>query len=738
MTKLVEQKGTINSLAVILVTLTTTIGAVLFLNLGFALSNVSFWGIIVLIGIAHLITIPTAFSVAEISTSQQSQGSIIYSQTSQTYGYNIGGSIGLMLFLVYSISIAFFAIAFSYAFTPLLQPLAEKLDLDTIDNRYISVPLMILMYLLMKKRSGKLSIKLHYLIAFLLLVVLGFMFTGKSMIEPADISLRSRVVDAKGYFVIFSIIFPAFIGFSAVTGYFKNLKNPTKTLPEGLIVATFISLALFLCMAYKLVTCISIDDLYSNPFAILEITKWKFIVPVGLGLASLVAMFCYAFIGGRTLHAMGTDNIFPFPKFNQYLTDKNPKNNIPSNAIRLTVFFAFFFVLIGNLEFAARVITLFAVTAFGAICILHLLKSLAADPSYRPLFKSRWYISFFGALASVFVFFMLNPTHIFPALLIIGYTYYRITKDKKEGHAIVTLFKGSILQLSYHFQSMSKNATKADKTASWKPYVICVSDTVENSKPSVDLLRWFSHNYGFSTYIHVVKGFLSKETFAMAEQLKIDYHKVMNMKKNRIHFDALISPSVASAVAQAIQLPGISGKRNNMLMFQYNQLHPQYLAEPVSTMPIASAANYDICILGSGEKAFLNRKEIHVWNNYADYENARLMLLLSYILLDNPEWSNATLKFFSLIPEAESEWRKQELLRFIKNGKIPIAPEDVKLVINPNNDMYSIKKVVSDKSAEASLTLIGFTIDQVKEFGVDIFAGIQTNGNLLFVNSHLE
>jgi solute carrier family 12 (sodium/potassium/chloride transporter), member 2 len=78
------------------------------------------------------------------------------------------------------------------------------------------------------------------------------------------------------------------------------------------------------------------------------------------------------------------------------------------------------------------------------------------------------------------------------------------------------------------------------------------------------------------------------------------------------------------------------------------------------------------------------------------------------------------------------------LLRFIKNGKIPIAPEDVKLVINPNNDMYSIKKAVSDKSAEASLTLIGFTIDQIKEFGVDIFAGIQTKGNLLFVNSHLE
>ena len=40
-----------------------------------------------------------------------------------------------------------------------------------------------------------------------------------------------------------------------------------------------------------------------------------------------------------------------------------------------------------------RIISMFFMVTYGAICLISVLEHFAADPSYRPTFKSRWYIS---------------------------------------------------------------------------------------------------------------------------------------------------------------------------------------------------------------------------------------------------------------------------------------------------------------------------------------------------------
>ena len=74
-------------------------------------------GIIIL---GHIVTIPTAFAVAEIATNQRVEGGGAYYIISRSFGMNIGGAIGIALYFSQAISVAFYVIAFGEAFEPVI------------------------------------------------------------------------------------------------------------------------------------------------------------------------------------------------------------------------------------------------------------------------------------------------------------------------------------------------------------------------------------------------------------------------------------------------------------------------------------------------------------------------------------------------------------------------------------------------------------------------------------------
>ncbi len=108
--------------------------------------------------------------------------------------------------------------------------------------------------------------------------------------------------------------------------------------------------------------------------------------------------------------------------------------------------------------------------------------------------------------------------------------------------------------------------------------------------------------------------------------------------KNRVYLDTIISPSYTSAIAQVIQLSGISGKGNNMMLFEFSQSNPESLTEALSTHDIIYATGFDLCILSTSYKGFGYKKQIHIWIQPDDFDNANLMILLGYIILGHPEW----------------------------------------------------------------------------------------------------
>lgn len=733
---LVNKQATFGTMAVFMTTISTILGAILFLRFGYAVAHVGLLGTMGIIVLGHLVTIPTALAVAEIATNQRVMGGGAYYIISRSFGLNIGGTIGISLFFSQAISVAFYIIAFAEAFDPLLNILSDQLGITQIDNRFISVPAMAILAFIVLRRGANVGMKALYGVVAILFASLIFFFSGESERTVRDINFYESVDNPDSFFYVFTIIFPAFTGLAAGLGLSGDLRDPTKSIPRGTILATLVGIIMYVAVAFKLVLSATPEEMAADQLIMQKIASWGPIIPIGLAAASLSSAIGSILVAPRTLQAIGADDILPAGYINRWISRSKSLNNEPMNASALSVVIAFIFIAVGDIDFVAQIISMFFMVTYGAICLISLLEHFAADPAYRPKFRSSWYLSGIGAVLSIWLMFRMNLPYAVLALIIMSIIYYLISEAKDGRRGLARLFKGVIFQLTRQLQIFAQRANKEDYDNYWRPFVICISRDSFKRRGAFDLLRWLSYKYGFGTYIHYIEGYLSKQT---ASQSKEILEKLINLAagtKNKVYIDTLVSPSYTSAIAQVIQLSGISGKGNNMILFEFSRTDPENLNEPMKNYSLIQSAGFDICILNTSYKGFGYHKEIHIWITSYDFENANLMILLGYIILGHPEWRQSFIKIFAIYKEHELEEKRNNLLELIKSGRLPISPGNIQLI--PANEEKGNKKMIAEKSNEADLTIVGFRKELIKSKGAELFTGYENMGNILFVSSQKE
>ena len=119
-----------------------------------------------------------------------------------------------------------------------------------------------------------------------------------------------------------------------------------------------------------------------------------------------------------------------------------------------------------------------------------------------------------------------------------------------------------------------------------------------------------------------------------------------------------------------------------------------------------------------------------------DFENANLMILLGYIILGHPEWRKGQIKIFATHQPDDMDRKRVDLLDLIKSGRLPISPSNVELI--PAESETNQKAIISKKSVDADLTIIGFRSELIKAEGIKIFSDYEDIGNILFVSSTKE
>ncbi|MDO5607445.1 MAG: hypothetical protein Q4G08_03205 [Capnocytophaga sp.] len=734
--QLQPQKANFGTLPVFLTAISTILGAVMFLRFGFAVGEVGFVGTLAIIIIGHMVTIPTAMALAEIATNQKVEGGGEYFIISRSFGLNIGAAIGLALYLSQAISVAFYVIAFAESFNAVKPWLLSNFGIEIYDNRLFSIPALLLLIALMVTKGADMGMKALYGVVAILFVSLVFFFFGTTeYAQHFDSSqLFASVESGKEFFYVFAIIFPAFTGMTAGVGLSGDLRDPKKSIPLGTILATVSGMVIYIFIALKLVLSASPEDLASDQLIMSKISLWGPIIPVGLAAATISSALGSFMVAPRTLQAIGGDKVFPQENLNKFVAKGTAKNNEPRNATLITSLIALAFVLMGDVNAVAEVISMFFMVTYGALCLISFMQHFAADPSYRPSFKSKWYLSLLGAVMCIYLMFKINTVYAVGAIALMVLIYFYITYKEQDKKGMANIFQGVIHQFNRNLRVFLQKKTESDEQEGyWRPGVICLSKDSFERFSAFELMKWISQRYGFGTYIHFEQGHFSKNSKEDADRKLQKLIEIANKTHSNVFLDTIISPSNTNAIVQAIQQPGISGQSNNIMLFEYKKGETEWISAIVKDYGLISSAGYDLLILETSDKGFGYHNEIHVWIKKEDYENANLMILLSYIILGHRDWRNAEIKIFAAVDKSKFEQEKNSLIELTKTGRLPISPNNIIVIpIDDNIDKY---RMINEKSKLADLTIVGFHESNIKSKGIDVFNAYPDLGNVLYVNT---
>lgn len=717
--------------------ISTILGAILFLRFGYAVGTLGFWGVILIVLLGHTVTIPTAFAISEIATNKRVEGGGEYFIISRSFGLNIGATIGMALFLSQAISVAFYVIAFTEAFDFFFVWVKDTHGI-TLPRQAVSIPVMLLLASLILVKGANLGVKALYFVVAILFITLILFFVGTTEFAQSGNYniMQDSIRNQKDFFKVFAIIFPAFTGMTAGVGLSGDLKKPGKSIPLGTTVATIAGMIIYFFIAYKLSSSASPKDLVEDQFVMGKIAIWGvWVVPIGLAASTISSALGSVMVAPRTLQAIAGDESFPVIKMNKWLSKGRIKDSEPFNASLITVLIALAFVAVGNINAVAEVISMFFMVTYGSLCLISFLNHFGSSPSYRPSFKSKWILSLLGFIISIWVMFKINMPYAISAVVLMTVLYIYVNSYHKDRKGLASLFANTIFQINRTLQLYLQKEKSDQKTfEDWRPSAICISKSSFDRITPFLLVKWISYKYGFGTYLHKISGYYSKATVEESKSAQKKLIKNLVDAKSYVFVDTIISPSTTSAIAQAIQMPGIAGMENNMIIFDYNKENPTELPAIIDNFTLVSAGKFDVCILADSPKPMFYKNGIHVWIKSSDTENANLMIMLSFIILGHPDWAKGNIKIYDICRAKDLHKTKLEMAELVETGRLPITEKNIEIIIQ--EDDVSPKTLINEKSGDAALTIIGFREKLIKHEREKYFADYDNIGTILFVNAY--
>ena len=696
------------TLPVFLASISTILGAILFLRFGYAVAHVGLAGTMGIIVLGHLVTIPTALAVSEIATNRRVAGGGAYYIISRSFGTSIGGAIGISLYLSQAISVAFYLAAFAEAFAPVYEWVFARYDFLP-NARWVSIPSTFLLIGLVLFKGANLGVRaLRVVAAILGLSIAAFLFgQGPEEIRPDGVHLTDIVANADDFGIVFAVCFPAFTGMIAGLGLSGDLKNPQRSIPLGTIAATLAGMLIYGIVAVKLAASATPEAMAADQLIMAQIALWGPAIFIGLGAAALSSALGSILVAPRTLQALARDRVLPFPGLNRLFEKGVGEGQEPVSAAAASGALAIVFVVMGDIDFIAQVLSMFFMVTYGALCTVAFLEYFAGNPSYRPTFRSRWYISLLGAVMCGLIMVRMNALYAFVGVAVMGALYYWLRRTHTDERGLQAIFRGTMFQLTRRMQiTLQKNrALSADE--GWRPAIIALTRFGEHRVAHFDLLRWISHRHGFGQFVQFVEGDFSPDSNREARRRVGRLIDQTAVSRAGVFVGALVSPDYRTALTQVLQMPGISGLPNNCLLLEFDGRNREEVPEVVEGAELAAEAGFNVLVLRSSPVRFGFRSSIHLWITERKLENAPLMILLSYILVGHPEWKRAEIQVFLSFASSRTEQESSRLSHLMAQWRLPIASHNVTSVVCATPE--DMEREVERRSSEAGLVISGLS-----------------------------
>ena len=453
-------------------TVLTILGAIMYLRLGWVVGNAGLLGAIIIILLAHLITVSTGLSVASIATNTRVGAGGAFAIISQSLGLEVGGSVGVPLFLAQSISVALYVLAFSEAW-------------QRIFPTHPFVLVAILSFLVVFA-IAYVSIQFATRIQFLILAVVALSLVSVFL---ASFPLAGRVgltvtpvlwgsFGQRPFWATFAVFFPAVTGIMAGISLSGNLRDPRRSIPLGTMGAIGVTMAIYLALAIWLARAATSDELLNTSTIMVDKAFVGWFVLAGMLGATFSSALGSLVAAPRVMHALAVYRIVPYSRFFGQATAKGE----PRPAMFATAVTGFVALLIalagGGLDQVAEIITMFFLITYAMLNLVVLFEQTLSMVSFRPTFNIPRIVPFIGMSGCLFVMFLINPTFsLVASVLVLGVYGYLVRRNLQTLPSDVR--SGLFTSLAEWAVKRSSQMPSANERT-WKPMVLVpVSSTGE-------------------------------------------------------------------------------------------------------------------------------------------------------------------------------------------------------------------------------------------------------------------
>lgn len=682
-------------IGVYLPSLLTILGLVMYLRFGWVVGNLGLGLTLVVVLLATSITFITGLSASAIATNMQVGAGGEYFMISRSLGLELGGAIGIPLYLSRTLSITFYSFGLAEAIAIFIPELAmsDKLLIQ------ILAAIIVISTTLLSSRSADLVLKLQIPILIAVGLSIVALFVGISLHDFRQPDFRASYLTApEGFWYVFAVFFPAVTGFTAGIGMSGDLKNPQMSIPKGTMGAILTGLLLYLMIPILLSIsgAMSQEDLANS-----GVETWTQIAVFGGFLifpaiwgAILSSAIGSVLSGPRVLQALAKDGLAP------KVFAQTSKTGEPVKATLVSGVIAVLAVTLGGLNTVAQFVSILFLTLYVMINLSAMVESLVGDPSYRPTIKVPWYISLAGVFGAIFVMFLISPIACFAALGLETLLYFFLrgrTLQKEWGDARAG-FWFIIARYALVHHRPARNRTR-----NWRPTLLVFVNDVRKNLNVLRLACWFSHNTGIVTASHLVEGDLHAKGKDLPSMRNIMNRVIIKEKLTAFSEVNVVQDFVTGAIHVA-QANGIAGIKSNTVVFSWPNSEERLIKILQISNNLAEANISTVLARLNWRLEPGQPKEIHLWWGGRGV-NGDLTILFAHLLSLNDPWINANITVHSIV---SSEKAKKGLEKHLKErlSKIRITAL-VKVYIKLDGE--STADIIHRQSSEATVTFMGMS-----------------------------
>ena len=646
----------------------TILGVIMYLRMGWVVGNAGLRNTLIILLIANLITLFTSFSISSIATNMRMKGGGAYYLISRSLGAEVGGSIGIPLYLAQALVISLYIVGFAESLSMLFP------HLNHLVVTFSTLTLLTIIALV----STKLAIKVQYIILGAVILSLVSFFSGRTVtFENAHIA--AQYADGYDFWSVFAIFFPAVTGILSGLSLSGDLKNPSKNIPAGTIFAVMAGALIYLVVAIWFSLGASPNELIGNNLVMISMARWGPLIYAGIWGATLSSALANILAAPRTLQALAADGIV----FRIFRKGRG-QNNEPVIATFFTFILVGFVLLVGELNTIAPVLTIFFLITYGSINITSFLEGLIKRPGFRPTFRVHWVVSLAGAAGCIWVMFLINPMACvvgFAFVLVIYLVLKRIQIQKNWGD-----FRRGIWSALIQF-SLFNLERSTDHSVSWRPSLLLISRDLIPKQKLIEVAVGLTRKSGFLTLIN-----LHKTGEFDSEQLdkdSLEFKRVLQEKRIHAFYRNAIVDHYLSGQMIASQLHGIGDFKHNTILLDWTESTKgstsRETSESVDQFKLIrfySERRNSLMLLNvNAEIQRSGYQTIDVWW-FPDEKNGSFMLVLAHLLNSSRYWGESKLTIKTVVLKDKLEQTKVLLAELVSRSRIKA---DIS-VIHPDSD----------------------------------------------------